>query len=310
MNVSKVFSFGEFCAIASRHESDFSQFGTVVKQGSGEGSTYTFKDNSATVLGVAHLDTVRRESQSTMIRLPKDRAIICPRLDDRLGVYIITKLLPRLGVTCDWLLTTGEEVGQSSAELFDTEKTYNWAFSFDRAGTDVVLYQHDHRALRKVLRKHGFRIGEGSFSDLSSLDIGCSGINFGCGYHEAHSIHSYALLSETFQMVTKFVAFWKRYASQRLPFDPTSRYQTMYSWSRGYNSYNVGGGYHTGYSNGKTTYACYPEYPDYWTGKDARREYLDWYMQEYGSNGDSEKMNGTETVEDLADRAQSEDNGR
>lgn len=299
MRASQAFNFGEFCAIASRHETDFTEFGVVVKQGNGEGSTYTFKDNSSTVLGIAHLDTVQRESRATLLHLGKERAIICPRLDDRLGVYIITKLLPRLGIACDWLLTTGEEVGASSAELFQTDKAYNWAFSFDRRGTDAVLYQFEHKALRRKLRKAGFRVGQGTFSDLSCLDIGCSGINFGCGYYDEHSIHSYALLNETFYMVDKFVSFWKRHAAERLPFKESSRYETMSSWTRSRVPYHYG---LSGYDYTQSV-SAYDQQEEYMTGKQG--QYLDWWLEQQ-----EDGKTDAEIVENLADRAQYGDNGQ
>src|SRR5262249_10213773 len=140
MRASNLFSFAEFSAIASKSESDFADFGVVVKQGNSEGDTYTFADNGSDVLGVAHLDTVQNAHFGSLIKLKGEKVLLSPRLDDRLGVYIITSLLPKFGVTCDWLLTTGEEIGCSSAANFRTDKSYNWAFSFDRSGDDVVLY--------------------------------------------------------------------------------------------------------------------------------------------------------------------------
>lgn len=267
MNSAKAFCFQELSSICSRNESDFSDFGTVVTQGKLEGSTYTYKDNNSSVLGVAHLDTVQNGNWASIIRTKKkEKVILSPQLDDRLGVYIITRLLPRLGVHCDWLLTTGEEIGCSSAELFKTDKSYNWAFSFDRAGTDVVLYQHDHKALRKVLRKAGFRVGEGSFSDLSSLEIGCSGINFGCGYQNCHSIDAYALLSDTLEMVTKFARFHEKFQDVKLPYDPRPAWQSWNygTWRPNRHSYSeYGYGHNYGSLRGKK-----------------QDPYLDWYEVE------------------------------
>ena len=271
MKSTSKFSFSEFCNIASRSESDFESFGTTVKLGKDEGKTYTYKDNNSLVLGVAHLDTVQGGSNSSIIKVKSERVLMSPRLDDRLGVYIITRLLPALGITCDWLLTTGEEIGCSSAEHFRADKSYNWAFSFDRAGTDVVLYQHDHKALRKVLRKNGFVVGNGSFSDLSFLDIGCSGINFGCGYENAHSRDAYAILSDTFRMTDLFSRFWSRFNGKRLPYDPRARAET--SFRRSWSDYAVtwqpsrsNNGYWQ--HNGREGYCA------------TERAYLDWYKQE------------------------------
>lgn len=300
MNVKSLFNFSEFAKIASRDEEDFGSFGTTIKQGSGEGTTYTFKDNGSEVLGVAHLDTVQGSNYSSIIRVGKERVLLSPRLDDRLGVYIITRLLPRLGITCDWLLTTGEEVGCSSAELFKPEKQYKWAFSFDRAGTDVVLYHYDHKALRRLLRKAGFKVGQGTFSDLSFIELGCSGINFGCGYQDAHSVHAYAFLSDIAHMVKLFMQFWRKHWNVALPYDPSS-----YSWS-GYRSYRSDAAIWPYGSNGG--------YPSWRNGyPDGRHvgECLDWYeMDKYGNDWryrDSD--NGSVDLEQLADDAQQGENG-
>jgi hypothetical protein len=219
MRASKAFSLAGFDKIARRDESDFADMGTVVSMGAGEGNTYTFKDNGSNVLAVAHLDTVQSDTYSSIINVKGEQVLLSPRLDDRLGVYIITRLLPAMGITCDWLLTTGEEVGQSSAEIFTPEKSYNWAFSFDRMGTDVVLYHYESKPLKKVLRKSGFRIGQGSFSVLSFLDAGCAGINFGCGYQDCHSLHAYTFLNDTFSMVQAFARFYRLHAGERLPYN-------------------------------------------------------------------------------------------
>ena len=224
MRASKAFSLSQFEAIASRDEGDFADMGTVVSIGKGEGSTYTFCDNGSDVLAVAHLDTVQSDNYTSVLTIKGERVLLSPRLDDRLGVYIITRMLPLMGVTCDWLLTTGEEVGQSSAEIFTPAKQYNWAFSFDRAGSDCVLYHYECKALKKLLRKAGFHIGQGSFSDLSFLDANCAGINFGCGYQDAHSLHAYAFLNDTFKMVQRFARFYREHKSARLPYNGEKPY--------------------------------------------------------------------------------------
>lgn len=327
LTAQKAFSFPEFCSIASRAEHDFSDFGTVITQGNRneEGSTYTFKDNGSSVLAVAHLDTVQSGSYSSIIYVKGERVLLCPRLDDRLGVYIITRMLPRMGITCDLLLTTGEEVGMSSAELFLTDKQYNWAFSFDRAGADVVLYQHHHKQLCRVLRKAGFKIGDGTFSDISSLDIGCSGINFGCGYYDPHGQHAYAKLSETFRMVDKFAEFHAKHGERFLPYDKNSQYRTMSGYQRQWwksERYYAGKSvYSTGYSAG------YPQDEKIWSGNGykgsgfaTKGQYLDWYGRhdewdtiDATNESEAERLwreEQEEQLETLADQALREDNGK
>lgn len=295
MRARQAWNYSEFCQIATRDEQDFNDLGVVVSQGYAEGSTYTFMDNGSDVLGVAHLDTVQHDAHSTLIRVNKQPILLCPRLDDRLGVYIITKMLPRLGIVCDWLLTTGEEIGQSSAELFKTDKVYNWAFSFDRAGTDCVMYQFEHKALKKLVRKAGFRVGQGSFSDLSFLEIGCSGINFGCGYQDCHSLHAYAPLNDTFAMVDLFAAFYKKYANQPLPYAPKWRKRSYRDYCgygsarhgfgslRGYSSYTRGwpddiGTVEAEYEHNLNSRFDDNGIPDYQGLSASDRAYLDWVI--------------------------------
>jgi len=183
---------------------DFAAFGEVVATPEGN---YIFRDNGANVLGVAHLDTVL---PPTHFAHNGDR-VFSPALDDRLGVYLLLDVLPLLGVTFDLLLTDGEERGCSTARWFVPPRQYRWMFSFDRAGTDVVMYQYDTSANRRLLQRAGFRIGVGSYSDIADLEfLRCAGFNFGTGYHRQHRLDCYADLSEANEMAARFARFWHR----------------------------------------------------------------------------------------------------
>lgn len=182
----------------------FASYGEVVGT---PGGNYVFRDHGERVLGVAHLDTVLPCTHF----VHDEERVICPTLDDRLGVHLLLDVLPLLGVRFDLLLTEGEEQGCSTARWFQPPKKYNWMFSFDRAGTDVVLYQYDSPANRRLLHRAGFRVGVGSYSDIADLDfLGCAGFNFGCGYHRQHKPDCYADLGETREMVAAVVRFWSQ----------------------------------------------------------------------------------------------------
>jgi hypothetical protein len=142
----------------------FGSFGESVPTPEGN---YIFRDRGERVLGVAHLDTVL---PGTQFAHDGDR-VFCPSLDDRLGVYMLSELLPLLGVKFDLLLTDGEERGCSTARWFVPPRRYNWMFSFDRAGTDVVLYQYYSPANRRLLHRAGFRVGVGSYSDIAQARL-------------------------------------------------------------------------------------------------------------------------------------------
>jgi hypothetical protein len=139
---------------------------------------YFFKDQGAKILAVAHLDTVQKPS-----KLKQKHEIIRHNcLDDRLGAYLLIETLPLWGVKFDLLLTEGEEHCASTAAYFEPPRQYNWIFSFDRAGTDVVTYQYDSQKIKKLLIENNFTPSFGSYSDICVLDhLGCKGFNFGTG---------------------------------------------------------------------------------------------------------------------------------
>lgn len=208
---------------------------------------YHFRDNNASVLAVAHLDTVVSQKG----RVPRFRStekgplIISGALDDRLGAYVILSLLPKLGVTCDWLLTVGEESAQSTAEHFDARgKKYDWVIEFDRGGTDVVMYQYDDRASRRAVEASGASMGSGSYSDIAYLEhLGVKAFNWGVGYGgNYHSVDGYAYLNDTFSMVAKYLRFHEQNAGTAMPHEPDKR---------------------SGSGNLKTGYGSYGRYDSY-----------------------------------------------
>ncbi len=198
-------------AVCGMKVEDFAAFREVVGT---PGGNYIFSDHGERVLGVAHLDTVL---PATHFAHDGDR-VICPTLDDRLGVYLLLDVLPLLGVRFDLLLTDGEERGCSTARWFVPPRRYNWMFSFDRADTDVVMYQYDTPANRHLLHRAGFRVGTGSYSDIADLwFLGCAGFNFGTGYHRQHQPDCFADLGETREMVEGFEGFWDQEKRTHLP---------------------------------------------------------------------------------------------
>lgn len=175
-------------------------------------------DRGSRVLAVAHLDTVG-ETRPRWNK--KGDRITCPQLDDRLGVYAIMELLPKMGITVDVLLTDSEEIGESTAQYFRPEEgRYNWAFSFDREGLDCVLYDYSSESLCTVLGVYDYDIGWGSYSDICSLDLGVCGINFGIGYHRQHTRRCYAKMADVRASVERFGRFFADYKDTPLPFEP------------------------------------------------------------------------------------------
>lgn len=190
---------------------DFSSYATKVPLTPGRDGRerfYWYQDNGSDILAVAHLDTVQDDRTCQITSTASGLLATSGALDDRLGVYVILDLLPKLGIVCDVLLTTDEEIAQSTAEAFEPSKDYNWMIQFDRGGTDVVMYQYETPELCKLVEASGAQVGVGSFSDICLLDhLGCAGFNWGVGYEEYHSTRSHAWLDDTFRMVARFVKF-------------------------------------------------------------------------------------------------------
>ena len=194
-------------------ESDFCTEGEVTETQYGD---LIFQDNGAPVLAVAHLDTVQQTRHFGHYAGKPDK-LFCGQLDDRLGVYIILDLLHTLNCPCDVLLTTGEEMAQSTASFFDTAKEYNWMVEFDRTGTDVVTYHYNSDDWENALEEKN-ELGFGSFSDISSLThLGISGVNWGIGYHDYHSREAYAVMTEVAAAIHRFTQFYGKYVNVRFP---------------------------------------------------------------------------------------------
>lgn len=195
---------------------DFSPYGQRVDL-PGRERFYYYQDNGSDILAVAHLDSVQYDGSCHVIDTNAGLLAVSGTLDDRLGAYVILELLPNLGITCDWLLTTDEEMGMSTADCFESEKQYNWIIQFDRGGTDVVMYQYETPELKKLVEDAGARVGMGSYSDICVLeDLGCPGFNWGVGYQDYHGERSHAWLEDTFRMVARFVNFYNANAATPL----------------------------------------------------------------------------------------------
>jgi hypothetical protein len=182
------------------------------------GKQYAFKDNGAKILAVAHCDTVRHDKHFEIVKLSDETIIFSAQLDDRLGLYTILDLLPRLGIRVDVLLTENEEIGESTAKDFVTDKQYNWIVEFDRNGETAVTYQFDE-FIKAVSRYFKFDIG--TYSDIAELDfLGCSAVNIGVGYHGEHTGRCHLDVNEYVRQIVRFLRFYKGESERHYPHSP------------------------------------------------------------------------------------------
>jgi hypothetical protein len=187
-----------------------------------DGQRYIFYDRGGKLLAAAHLDTVAVAKHRGTYKPSKADQLryYAIELDDRLGAYILLDVLPKLGIdNYDILLTEGEESGRSTARWFDApEGRYNWIFEFDRAGTDVVLYDYEDDDTLDLLWSYGWYVGWGAFSDICYLDhLEVKAFNFGCGYYNQHTDNCHMIPGRTKACVRRFVKFWHDMQNTCLP---------------------------------------------------------------------------------------------
>lgn len=198
---------------------------------------YWFRDNGASILAVAHLDTVVAHEDRTATLVEKAGIVFSGALDDRLGAYVITHMLPAMGIECDWLFTVGEENGMSTAEFFDPaehgKEGYNWIIEFDRGGTDVVLYQYEDEELVDRVEATGVDVAQGIFSDISSMEsLGTKAINWGVGYRDYHSTRGHVWLEDLFFLIDAFAEFHDAWADTAMPHTASRDDWLGYGWGR------------------------------------------------------------------------------
>lgn len=183
---------------------------------------HIYIDRGSKVLGVAHLDSVNNPTHFWC----NSKFIAAPTIDNRMGAWILLHGLPSMGIYPDVLLTENEESCNSTGEDFQpTEVKWNWMFSFDRKDNDVVLYQYGFGQLQTAIKEHGFTIGQGSYSDISSMGhLHIEGANFGCGMQDYHSAHGYVLVEMLTKQLLKFAKLWKTIEHTKFPWEERPSY--------------------------------------------------------------------------------------
>lgn len=188
-------------------------------------------DRGSDVLTVAHLDAVGSKTHFGHLHFLGEKTIIfSPWLDDRLGVFIILDVLPRLGYNCDILLCTNEEKGESTAQFFEAPEGKHWRYlaEFDRMGEDIVTYDYRVPEMNKALVAAGFsHPSHGAYTDIASLyHLGVGAFNVGVGYESPHTNWCKAELEVTFRQLVRYLRFAEANAETTFPFEQGTK------WSR------------------------------------------------------------------------------
>lgn len=228
-----------------------------------EGDEYIHIDNGANLLAVCHLDSVVMPDEADhfyLLTISGRRFVFNAQNDDRAGAYIILDLLPKLfgEKSFDYLLCDNEESGATTARNFNRDvrdgvlpfkDRYNWMVEFDRKGDDAVTYSYMATEWRDRLKGAGFKLGNGSFSDISALqNLGCCGVNVGVGYNDYHSPFSRLDVEMMLGNLEKFKTFYDENKDIRYEHTPVVAKTHTYMYPAGWGDVEDWGEYYGGYS--------------------------------------------------------------
>lgn len=173
------------------------------------GNGFVFAKGDIPVLLTAHMDTVHKEPVKNIVTQKKNgkTVISSPQGiggDDRCGVFMILELLKEN--KCSVLFCEDEEIGGVGSNKFceskylDEIKDIHYMIELDRMNShDAVFYECDNEEFTEFIEKNTmFKKAYGSFSDISNLmpNAKIAGVNFSCGYYNAHTTNEYVVFEE------------------------------------------------------------------------------------------------------------------
>lgn len=202
------------------------------------------KDNAIPVLVTAHLDTVHKKRIETIEKV----SVADPNLnvktkisspegiggDDRCGVYMILNIIEECNVPV--LFCEDEEIGMQGAKKFiktkyakELAESIKYMIELDRQGsTDAVFYSCDNKEFTDWIEKNsGYKFANGSCSDISTLmpSLKIAGVNFSCGYYNAHTTNEYVYLEEMNDTMNMVCDLLKKEIPQKFEY-----VEKKYSW--------------------------------------------------------------------------------
>ena len=148
---------------------------------------------------VAHMDTVFQTPPTNIYYDPEAEIVWSPTGgigDDRVGIFLIMKLLQQTKLRPYIFLMNDEEFGGLGAQsLIQNYPLCNWNINFfielDRHGKDdAVFYTCDNKEFTDFICSYGFKEQIGLFSDISIIcpAWGIAGVNLSVGYENEHTL--------------------------------------------------------------------------------------------------------------------------
>ena len=176
--------------------------------------------NGSPVLGVAYIGADDPEDAPFFSRNDKTRQVWSNRIAKRLGLHILMKELPLVGITPDLLIVGDSAGGVPNTDGYFGAKEYKWMFSFDLPRSGASMYQYHDDALVAELLRYGFvyRKDEGYAAIDDLWFLGFVGFNFGNGIL-GEGKFAPALLRIAERQIKRFVGFYNAMKDSELEFD-------------------------------------------------------------------------------------------
>lgn len=166
---------------------------------------YILAEGTTPIALVAHLDTVWEDQPPKVVLFDPEKQVAWGinglGADDRAGIIGIFKILDR-GFRPHIIFTHDEEIGGlGAAELASSPcpfKSLRFIIELDRQGIDdCVFYQCANKKFWKYIESFGFKMAQGSFSDISYLcpSWRICGVNLSIGYYFEHTQREFLVTS-------------------------------------------------------------------------------------------------------------------
>lgn len=228
---------------------------------------FIYSPGEIPILVCAHLDTVHKVEPKIIFN--RNGNLSSPYGiggDDRCGIYMVLEIIKKLNVHVAFF--EDEEIGGIGSTRFSVSETcrnltnkINYVIELDRCGDrDAVFYECDNPDFTEFVTKSFWEKSYGSFTDICNIcpELKCAGVNLSCGYHKAHTLDEYVVLSEMersisetinliersddthYEYIEKVYAKWDYYDdyySYRYPSD--NYYSYRYPAKSTYNSYTI-----------------------------------------------------------------------
>lgn len=213
----------------------------------------TPKETPLRVLLVAHMDTVHHERIKEIQKMPTvvgkkiETRVSSPQGiggDDRCGIYMIMNLIKEHKVPV--LFAEDEEKGCVGSSLFAKTKyckelsnEIDYMIELDRRGnSDAVFYDCDNSEFTKWIETEtNYKKAWGSFTDICKLMpvAKVAGVNFSCGYYNAHTLNEYVVIEEMEHTQKMLSELLKKPAPQQFEF--IEKKQAFFGGYGNYGSY-------------------------------------------------------------------------